>query len=100
MMRLLFGTKERDLDCAFRLVNKKVINNLNLICYTGVATTELLAKARKKGFKIKQVAIKHYPRKFGQPIFESKFLNLPKPKVIINILKDMILLYKDLNTKK
>src|SRR3989344_7311102 len=47
MMRFLFGVKERDLDCAFRLVNKKVINDISLICHTGVATTELLAKARR-----------------------------------------------------
>ena len=47
MMRALFGTKERDLDCAFRLVNKRVIKNISLACRTGVATTEILAKARK-----------------------------------------------------
>jgi glycosyltransferase involved in cell wall biosynthesis len=99
MMRTLFGTKECDLDCAFRLVNKKVINSISLKCRTGVATTEILAKARKKGFKIKEVGINHYPRQLGQPIFESKFLNLPKPKVVINIIKDILLLYGDLNEK-
>lgn len=96
IMRILFGVKERDLDCAFRLVNKRVINNIKLICYTGVGTTEILAKARKKGFKIKEIGVHHYPRKLGQPVFESGFLSLPKPKVIINILKEIILLYKDL----
>ncbi len=100
MMRLLFGTKERDLDCAFRLVNKKVINNINLVCKTGVGTTELLAKSRRKGFKIKEIGVHHYPREFGQPIFESRFLNFPKSRVVIDLLKDTILLYKDINTKK
>lgn len=100
MMRLLFGTKERDLDCAFRLVNKKVINKINLICKTGVGTTELLVKSRRNGFKIKEIGVHHYPRKFGQPIFESKFLNFPKPRVVIDLLKDTILLYKDINIKK
>lgn len=100
MMRILFGTKEKDLDCAFRLVNKKVINNINLICRTGVATTELLAKARKKGFKIKEIGVTHYPRKSGKSVFEAKGLNLPKPRVVINILKEIILLYKDINLKK
>ena len=28
MMRILFGTKERDLDCAFRPVDKKVLNSI------------------------------------------------------------------------
>ena len=97
MMRLLFDVKERDLDCAFRLVSKRVINRISLKCRTGVATTELLAKARKKGFKIKEVGVAHYPRKFGQPVFESKLSNLPKPKVVKEILEDTVLLYKDLN---
>ena len=100
VMRMLFGTKERDLDCAFRLVNKKVINSIRLKCCTGVATTELLAKARKRGFKIKEVGVNHYPRKFGQPIFESKFLNFPKPGVVKNIFRDILLLHKDLYNKK
>ena len=99
IMRFLFDVKERDLDCAFRLINKRVIKNINLVCYTGVATTELLAKARKNGFKIKEIGVHHYSRKFGQPIFESRLLNLPKPKVIINLLKEMMLLYRDLNKK-
>ena len=100
MMRILFGTKERDLDCAFRLINKKVINNVDLICRTGVATTEILAKARKKGFKIKEIGVNHYPRILGKPVFESGFLNLPKPKVVFNILKEMMMLYKDIKGMK
>ncbi|MBI2541627.1 glycosyltransferase family 2 protein [Candidatus Woesearchaeota archaeon] len=99
MMRLLFKTKERDLDCAFRLVSKRVINNISLVCRTGVATTELLAKARKKEFRIKEIGVSHYPRKFGQPVFEGGFLNLPRPKVVSSILKEIVLLYRDLNRK-
>lgn len=99
MMRLLFKTKERDLDCAFRFVNKRVINNIKLVCRTGVATTELLAKARKGGFKTKEIGVNHYPRKFGQPVFESGFLNLPRPKVVKEILKEIMLLYRDINKK-
>ena len=97
MMRFLFDVKERDLDCAFRLVSKRVINSISLKCRTGVATTELLAKARKKGFKIKEIGVRHYPRLHGQPIFESKLSNLPKPKVVKEILKEVISLYRDLN---
>lgn len=98
IMRILFKTKERDLDCAFRLVNKRVINNVKLICKTGVATTEILAKARKKGFKIKEIGVAHYPRIAGKSVFETE-LSLPKPKVVMNLLREIILLYKDLNKK-
>lgn len=100
MMRFLFGAKESDLDCAFRLVNKKVINNISLICSTGVATTELLAKARKKGFTIKEIGINHYPRTLGKPVFEWEIgLNLPKPKVVFDILKETLKLWFDMKIR-
>lgn len=100
MMRLLFGAKERDLDCAFRLVNKRVINNISLMCCTGVATTELLSKARKKGFKIKEIGINHYPRILGKPVFEWEIgLNLPKPKVVFDILKEILKLWYDMRIR-
>lgn len=100
VMCMLFGAKERDLDCAFRLVNKRVINSISLICCTGVATTELLAKARKKGFKIKEVGVNHYPRVLGKPVFEWEIgLNLPKPKVVLDILKEMLKLWFDMKVR-
>ncbi|MBI3035434.1 glycosyltransferase family 2 protein [Candidatus Woesearchaeota archaeon] len=99
LMRFLFKAEERDLDCAFRLVSKRVINEIKLVCLTGVATTELLAKARKKGFKIKEIGVHHYPRKFGQPVFEGRFLNFPRPKVVKDILKEIVLLYRNINKK-
>lgn len=97
MMRMLMGVKERDLDCAFRLVSKNVINSINLKCHTGVATTEILAKARKNGFKIKEIGVNHYPRIYGKPVFEWEIgLNLPKPKVVLDILKETIKLWIDI----
>lgn len=96
MMRLLFGAKERDLDCAFRLVNKRVINSINLICSTGVATTELLAKARKHGFKIKEIGVTHKPRISGKSAFETG-LSLPKPKEVYKILKEIVKLWLDMH---
>jgi glycosyltransferase involved in cell wall biosynthesis len=96
MMSILFNTRERDLDCAFRLVNKRVIDTLPLKCRTGLATMEILARARKHGFRIKEVGVHHYPRRFGVTVFEGGFLNLPRPSVIMEILKETWMLYKEL----
>ncbi len=96
IVSILFGTRERDLDCAFRLVNKKVFKKIQLKCKTGLGTTELLAKARKNKFRIKEIGVNHYSRTAGQPIFEGKFLNFPKPKVVVDLLKEMIQLKKDM----
>ena len=99
MMRVLFGAKERDLDCAFRLVSKKVINSIRLICSTGVATTELLAKARKKGFTIKEIGVSHFLRTMGKSAFEADGSSLPKPKEVYKILKEIAKLLVDMRIK-
>ena len=101
LVKSLFRTKERDLDCAFRLVNKKVFKSINLKCKTGLSTTELLAKARRKKFRIKEVGVHHYPRTLGKPVFEMDVgLNLPKPKVVLNLLEEMLTLWFDIYVRK
>ena len=97
LVKILFRTQERDLDCAFRLVNKKIFKKIELKCKTGLSTTELLAKARRKKFKIKEVGVNHYPRTFGKPIFEMQVgLNLPKPKVVMDLLIEIAKLFADI----
>ncbi len=100
LVRILFGAKERDLDCAFRLVKKKVIDSISLNCRTGLATTEILIKARKKGFKIKEIGVTHYPRLHGTPVFTGGGLDLPKPKVVKDIVMEMWGLWKELHLGK
>ena len=101
LVKALFKTKERDLDCAFRLVNKKVFKKINLRCKTGLSTTEMLAKARRKNFRIKEVGVRHYPRTLGKPVFEMDVgLNLPKPKVVLNLLEEMLILWFDIYIRK
>lgn len=101
MMRFLMGAKEKDLDCGFRLVSKEVIKNINLVCRTGLATTEILAKARRKGYRIKEIGVSHYPRTLGKPVFEWEIgLNIPKPKVVFEILKETLRLWVDIYIKR
>lgn len=101
IMRFLMGAKEKDIDCAFRLVNKEVIKKIHLVCRTGLATTEILAKARRKGFKIKEIGVNHYPRTLGKPVFEWEIgLNIPKPKVILDILKETLKLWVEIYIKR
>ncbi|KPJ70165.1 hypothetical protein AMJ51_02490 [Microgenomates bacterium DG_75] len=65
---LLFGLRVRDIDCGFKLIRKEVVNRIpQLEAERGpFISTEFLVKAQKKGFKISQVGVHHYPRKAGQ----------------------------------
>ena len=89
---LLFSIKVRDVDCAFKLIKKKVIETIPKLESTrgGMISPELLAKAQKAGFKIDQVAVHHYPRHEGK----QTGANI---KVIIKSFVDLFKLWQKLN---
>jgi glycosyltransferase involved in cell wall biosynthesis len=64
---LLFSLKVRDVDCGFKFISKKVIDEIPRLESTRGAfiSSELLIKAKKKGFKIVEIPVTHYPRKTG-----------------------------------
>lgn len=68
LANLLLGVNVSDVDCAFKLVKKEVIETIPSLESTrgGMISPELLAKAKKAGFKIVQVGIHHYPRAAGE----------------------------------
>ena len=65
VVTILFGLNVKDIDCAFKLVSKKVIDTIpKLESERGAfISSELLIKARKSGFKIIEIPITHYPAK-------------------------------------
>lgn len=68
LTNILLGIGVRDVDCAFKLINKKVINTIPKLKSTrgAMISPELLARAHKGGFKIIEVGVHHYPRTSGQ----------------------------------
>lgn len=67
IVNILFGLNVRDIDCAFKLVSKKVVDTIPPLESTRGAfiTSEFLIKAKKSGFKIVEIGVNHYPRKEG-----------------------------------
>lgn len=68
LSRLLLGIGVQDVDCAFKLVKKEVIDTIPKLQSTrgGMISPELLGRAKKAGFKIVEVGVHHYPRKEGK----------------------------------
>lgn len=64
---LFFRLKVKDIDCGFKLISKKVIDGISKLESERGAfiSSELLIKARKKGFKIVEIPVTHYPRTRG-----------------------------------
>ena len=66
LVRALFGLKVRDIDCAFKLLPKSLIDNIQMKSQGALISTELLARAKYRGLRIAEVGVDHYPRKAGQ----------------------------------
>lgn len=66
---ILFRLWMRDVDCGFKMVNKKVLEKIPPLQSTrgGMINAELAIKAQKYGFRIIQVGVNHYPRLYGKP---------------------------------
>lgn len=88
---ILFRFYYRDIDCGFKLFTRSAIEKLLPLRSEGaMITTEILAKARKKGITIRQVGVTHYPRKFGS----QSGANFP---VIIRAILESLILWYDLH---
>lgn len=66
MIRLLFGLTVKDIDCAFKLIPRRVIEAVDLHSEGALISAELLIKARHAGFTHAQVGVNHYPRLAGE----------------------------------
>lgn len=85
LSNILFGLGVKDVDCAFKLFRRNVIDSIPHIESTrgAMINPEVLAKAKKANFKIVQVGVSHFPRREGK----STGANL---EVILNSFWDLI----------
>jgi glycosyltransferase involved in cell wall biosynthesis len=89
---ILFGLHVTDIDCGFKLINKKVVDTIpKLEAERGAfISSEFLIKAKKAGFKISEIGVHHYPRVEGQATGRQL-------KVIIKSFSDLFRLWFKIN---
>jgi hypothetical protein len=86
LVTLLFGYTARDIDCAFKLMRRQVVEQLRAELQSGGATfsAEFLVRAKRAGFRIVEVPIVgHRPRRAGNPTGA-------KPAVIVRAFKELL----------
>jgi len=89
LVKMLFGFRVKDVDCAFKLVKRKVLDRVPLTASGAMISTELLARSHKEGFHFVEVGVTHYPRTAGT----QTGANL---KVILKAFKELFRLYQKL----
>ncbi|NLY75631.1 MAG: glycosyltransferase family 2 protein [Firmicutes bacterium] len=63
--RVLFGLKVKDVDCAFKLFKRELIENITIESSGALISVEILTKIMKSGAKVVECGVHHYPRKAG-----------------------------------
>jgi glycosyltransferase involved in cell wall biosynthesis len=67
VMRVIPTFRVRDLNCAFKLIPKKVLDVISLESTGAFISGELYGRAVQRGFGIKEIGIRHYSRRVGRP---------------------------------
>lgn len=65
LIRFLFRIKIRDVNCAFKLMPRRLIDEITIDSRHGFIDAEILLQARTLGYRIVQVGVTHRPRMSG-----------------------------------
>jgi glycosyltransferase involved in cell wall biosynthesis len=85
----LFALGVRDIDCAFKVFRREVLDAIPIESIGAFVNTEILVRARAAGFRIKQVPVSHRRRYQGRQTGAH-------PRVIARALVELAQLYREL----
>lgn len=82
LVRVLFYVPVRDIDCAFKLFDRRVLRQVDLESVGAMVNTELMVKLGRAGASVVEVGVTHRPRRAGQARGAS-------PRVILTALREV-----------
>ena len=84
---MLFGLWYKDIDCGFKLFKREVVEKTKpLVTESAITTTEFIYRAKKAGFRIKEIGVTHHARLEGIQT-GGQF------KIIFKALKEALMLW-------
>jgi glycosyltransferase involved in cell wall biosynthesis len=89
LVRLAFGLRVRDVNFAFKLCRREVLEKITLASEGSFIDAELLIRAKQAGFEIIQFGVDYFPRTRGESTLASS-------STIVKILREMRSLSSDL----
>ncbi len=92
LVGFLFDLKLKDVDCAFKLYKREIFDHIEMHSTGALIDTEILARAKQKGYSMTQIGVHHYPRIAGQ----ATGANL---KVIVKAFRELFQLRKKILQK-
>jgi glycosyltransferase involved in cell wall biosynthesis len=90
IIRVLFGTKARDINFAFKLCRARIFEHVELKSEGSFIDAELVIRSTRLGYELLQFGVDYFPRTRGESTLSS-------PGVIRTILREMWELRGDLD---
>ncbi len=87
LIRFLLGVRIRDLDCAFKLFRREVVDRLSLTATGAAINAEIMVQCSRGGLTIRETPVTHYPRYHGAPTGAAV-------KVILKAFRELPRLWK------
>lgn len=89
LIALTFRVHVRDVNFAFKLVRRRVLDAVTLVSEGSFVDAELVVRASRMGFQLAQIGVDYFPRTRGESTLSS-------PGVIVTMLREMQALRADL----
>lgn len=89
LIRTMFGVKARDINFAFKLLRRRVLDRIELRSEGSFIDAELIIRALRSGFQLQQFGVDYFPRTLGESTLSSV-------GVIRTILTEMVRLRGEL----
>ena len=83
LVRVLFYVPVRDIDCAFKLFNRRVLSEIDIESVGAMVNTEMMVKLGRKGASVVEIGVTHRPRPAGEARGAS-------PRVIATAFKEAL----------
>jgi len=95
LMRRMFALPVHDVDCAFKLVRRGCLEQVDLVASGAMISTELVAKTLQNGARLKELAVRHRPRAAGEQsgasprVIGRAFLELAQLRGVLRAQADL-----------
>jgi glycosyltransferase involved in cell wall biosynthesis len=87
----LFDVGVRDVDCAFKIFDRRIFDRIPIYSIGAFVNTEILVRAKAEGFTLCEVPVSHFPRRQGAATGA-------KPAVIVKALHELWLLRSEMRS--
>ncbi len=85
VLQVLFDLPYRDVDCAFKLVPRDLIDSIDISSADAFIDAEILIKAQQLGYSITEIGVTHRPREGG--------VSGVRTGVILRTIREMVSFY-------